>query len=250
MNERVVERAHHQTRSTSTVPGPLLSVWAHPDDETYLAGGLMAAAADAGTRVVCVSATAGELGTPEPAVWPPDRLGRLRRWETAAAMAVLGVREHRFLGLPDGGLAKVDVSHGIGIVEALIDEIEPSTIVTFAPHGMTFHPDHIAVSDWVTTAWRRSGRRARLLHAVPDADLFAAHAEDYERWGIFMSDERPVPVAAADQAARVHLAGCDLDRKLTALHAMASQTRSAVALMGAERYTAEVAVEGFVEVLA
>ncbi|HEU4840645.1 MAG TPA: PIG-L family deacetylase, partial [Ilumatobacteraceae bacterium] len=79
-------------------PGPLLSVWAHPDDETYLAAGLMAAAVDAGQRVVCVSATAGELGTPDPVAWPPDRLGRLRRWETAAAMAILGVRDHRFLG--------------------------------------------------------------------------------------------------------------------------------------------------------
>ena len=28
--------------------GTILSVWAHPDDETYLAGGIMAAAADAG----------------------------------------------------------------------------------------------------------------------------------------------------------------------------------------------------------
>jgi LmbE family N-acetylglucosaminyl deacetylase len=234
---------------TSNLSGPLLSVWAHPDDETYLAGGLMAAAVDAGARVVCVSATAGELGTPDPAAWPPERLGRLRRWETAAAMAVLGVAEHRFLGLPDGGLARVDASHGIGIVEALIDEIEPATIVTFAAHGMTFHPDHVAVSDWVTTAWRRSDRRARLLHAVPDAALYAAHADDYERWGIFMTDERPVPVPADAQAERVHLTGCALDRKLTALHAMASQTRSAVVLMGDERYTAEVAVEAFVEVL-
>src|SRR5688500_14715413 len=102
------------------LPGPILSVWAHPDDESYLAAGVMAAAVDAGTRVVCVSATAGELGTPDPVAWPPDRLGRLRRWETAAAMAVLGVAEHRFLGLPDGGLAKVDPTHGAGIVEASI----------------------------------------------------------------------------------------------------------------------------------
>lgn len=231
------------------VPGPILSVWAHPDDETYLAAGLMADAADAGTRVVCVSATAGELGTPDPVAWPPDRLGRLRRWENAAAMAVLGVREHRFLGLPDGGLAKVDAEHGTGIVEALIEEIAPGTIVTFAPHGMTFHPDHVAVSGWVTTAWRRSGRRARLLHAVPDAALHAELATDLERWGVYMTDERPVPVPAGDQAVHLRLSGCALDRKLAALHAMASQTRPAVELMGDEGYAAQAAVEAFVEVL-
>ncbi len=55
--------------------GTILSVWAHPDDETYLAGGLMAAARDRGQRVVCASASAGEHGTDDPATWPPDRLG-------------------------------------------------------------------------------------------------------------------------------------------------------------------------------
>lgn len=231
------------------VPGPLLSVWAHPDDETYLAAGLMAAAAEAGTRVVCVSATAGEHGTDDPVEWPPDRLGRLRRWETAAAMAVLGVREHRFLGLPDGGLAAVDHEHGVGIVEALIEDVQPATIVTFAPHGMTFHPDHVAVSSWTTTAWRRTGRRARLLHSVPDAEHHAAFAADYERWGVYMGDERPSPVPRARQALHLPLAGCALDRKLAALHAMASQTRPAVALVGEATYRAESALEAFVEVV-
>src|SRR5262245_43604729 len=95
--------------------GTILSLWAHPDDETYLSAGVMAAAADRDQRVVCVSATAGEHGTPHPDVWPPDRLGRIRRWEAAAAMAVLGVTEHRILGLPDGGLAARD-DDGIGLV--------------------------------------------------------------------------------------------------------------------------------------
>ena len=69
----------------------MLSIWAHPDDETFLAAGIMAAAVDRGDRVVCVSATAGERGTPDPEAWPPARLGALRRREAAAAMAVLGV---------------------------------------------------------------------------------------------------------------------------------------------------------------
>ena len=37
-------------------------IWAHPDDKTYLAGGLSATLTDAGTRVVCVTATRGEAG--------------------------------------------------------------------------------------------------------------------------------------------------------------------------------------------
>ncbi|MGH3589327.1 MAG: PIG-L deacetylase family protein, partial [Pseudonocardia sp.] len=44
--------------------GTILGVWAHPDDETYLCGGLMARAARSGDRVVCVTATRGEQGSP------------------------------------------------------------------------------------------------------------------------------------------------------------------------------------------
>ena len=37
--------------------GVVLGIWAYPDDEVFLAGGLMAAARDAGQRIVCVTAT-------------------------------------------------------------------------------------------------------------------------------------------------------------------------------------------------
>ena len=97
--------------------GTILSIWAHPDDETYLAGGVMAAARDNGQRVVCVSLTAGELGTSEPERWPPDRLGRLRRWEAAAAMAVLGVDDHR-LPRPPRRRARIDTTSWSRLVES------------------------------------------------------------------------------------------------------------------------------------
>ncbi|HEX3261549.1 MAG TPA: PIG-L family deacetylase, partial [Pseudonocardia sp.] len=46
--------------------GTVLGIWAHPDDEAFLSAGLMAAARDAGQRVVCVTATLGEHGTSDP----------------------------------------------------------------------------------------------------------------------------------------------------------------------------------------
>ena len=146
-------------RTTTTPPsalGTILSIWAHPDDETYLAGGTMAAARDHGQRVVCVTATAGELGTDDPQTWPPNRLDRVRRWEAAAAMAVLGVDEHLVLGYPDGGL-DFDDREAIARIGRLIDEVRPDTILTFGIDGMTFHPDHVAVHHWVTAAWERRG---------------------------------------------------------------------------------------------
>ena len=45
--------------------GTVLTVWAHPDDEAYLVGGLLALLTDAGQRAVCVTATRGEAADPD-----------------------------------------------------------------------------------------------------------------------------------------------------------------------------------------
>lgn len=226
--------------------GTILSVWAHPDDETYLAGGVMAAATDRGDRVVCVSMTAGELGTDDAETWPPLRLARRRMWEAAAAMGVLGVTDHRFVGMPDGALAGLD-RQGIAVMGSLIDEIEPDTILTFGPDGITFHPDHIAVSRWVTEAWDRRGRPGRLLYATNTVERLAVFGDMYEDWGIYMTDERPAGTPTADLALRAQLDGWPLERKLTALAAMVSQTSDVIARTNPEIYAMLVAEETFVD---
>jgi LmbE family N-acetylglucosaminyl deacetylase len=226
--------------------GTILSVWAHPDDETYLAAGVMAAARDLGQRVVCVSATAGELGTPDPVAWPPERLGRVRTLEASAAMAALGVAEHHVLGLPDGGLAGRR-DDGIAAIGRLIDDVDPDTILTFGPEGMTFHPDHIAVHHWVTEAWSHGGCRQRLLYATSTGDHLDRFGGLYERWNVYMTDERPAGARHEELALRVELSGAELDRKLVALRAMATQTADVTAVLEAHLYAAMVAEEAFVE---
>jgi LmbE family N-acetylglucosaminyl deacetylase len=225
--------------------GTILSIWAHPDDETYLAGGVMAEARDLGQRVVCVSASVGEHGTDDAETWPPERLGRVRRWEAAAAMAVLGVDEHHILGLPDGELPDHDDA-GQTWARDLITSVEPDTILTFGADGMTFHPDHRAVHRWVTTVWDELGRPARLLYATSSVDQLDRFRDRLEAWGIYMTDERPVGTPADEVALHVHLSEDGLDRKIAALRTMASQTGGASVELGAE-YAEMVANEWFVE---
>jgi len=238
----------HTTLSSYAIAelGTILSVWAHPDDETYLAGGVMAAARDNGQRVVCASATAGEHGTPDPVSWPPDRLARLRRWESAAAMAVLGVDDHRFLELPDGELES-HAGRGPTLVGQLLDDVQPDTILTFFSDGITFHPDHIAVHRWVTTAWERRGRRGRLLFARPTSEHLARFSRFYEQWGVYMTDQRPTGVHRHELAVHLTLDRLHLDRKIAALAAMASQTGAAMSTLDPQTYAASVAVESFVD---
>lgn len=230
---------------TPTDLGTILAVWAHPDDETFTCGGLMAAASDAGQRVVCATATAGEHGTGDAERWPPARLAQVRRWESAAAMAVLGVAEHEIAGLPDGGLRE-RTDDGLAWVSRLFDEVQPDTVITFDRDGGTFHPDHIAVHGWVTEAWERRGRPCRLLYAVTTAEHLAEYGPLYDQWGVFMTESRPTGVPEADLALLVRLEGTDLDRKVTALRAMASQTAEVVAGIDLDLYAAIVADEPFV----
>ena len=68
-----------------------------------------------------------------------------------------------------------------------------------------------------------------------------------EEWGVYMSDERPTGFDDAALAIRLQLDGSDLDRKLTALAAMATQTRDAMAAIGPDLYAAQAAVEAFVD---
>jgi LmbE family N-acetylglucosaminyl deacetylase len=231
---------------TPAALGTILSIWAHPDDETYLAAGVMAAARDHGQRVVCASASAGEHGTTDPGTWPPSRLGQVRRFEAAAAMAILGVREHRLLGLPDGALADHD-DDGVAWAGRLIEEIQPDTILTFGPDGVTFHPDHVAVHRWVTEAWKQRGCGPRLLYATPTVEHLDRYRERYEDWGMYMSDARPVGVPTAWLTVHIRLRDLALDRKVAALRSMATQTGALIDRLGVDAYAEQVAEEAFIE---
>jgi LmbE family N-acetylglucosaminyl deacetylase len=161
-------------------------------------------------------------------------------------MAVLGVREHHVLGLPDSDLAGChgDGARAIGL---LLDEVQPDTILTFGPDGTTFHPDHIAVHRWVTEEWERAGRGCSLLYATTTVDHLARFGDLYEDWGIYMTAERPSGTRGEDLALHVHLDGDDLARKLAALRAMPTQTGDLLKVIEPAVYADLVAEEAFVD---
>ena len=86
----------------------LLTVHAHPDDETISTGGIMARYAAEGVRVVCVTCTGGEYGEiVVPELDTPEnhaRLAEIRREELSRALAHLGPIESRMLGFVDSGM--------------------------------------------------------------------------------------------------------------------------------------------------
>ncbi len=222
--------------------GDVLAVWAHPDDETYLAGGLFAALGDAGHRVVCVTATRGESA--DPAATPAERarLARLRTEELQAALAVLGVREHHWWDDPDGGCGGLDPAEPVDRLVTLLDEVRPDTLVTFGPDGFTGHPDHRTVSSWTELALRRAAVAPRVLHPVAlTTPVDPGLDEDF---GVFELG-RPRRCADDEMALQLRLGGAALDRKVEALLRQESQTGGLVAAVGRQRFARWVATESF-----
>jgi LmbE family N-acetylglucosaminyl deacetylase len=228
--------------------GTLLGVWAHPDDEAYLSAGLMAAARDAGQRVVCVTATRGEHGTADPVDWPPERLGRRREAELRASLAALGVTEHEFLDYTDSGCAQADADGAVRRIAAIIADVAPDTVVTFGPDGLTGHPDHRTVSAWTTAAHALAAPHARLLYATT-TDVFADRWQDlHTQLGVFYDPSLPLRTPSDRVALEVVLDHDLSDRKMVALRAQASQTDGLLAALGERRYRAWWSTETFTEV--
>ncbi|WP_409331299.1 PIG-L deacetylase family protein [Trujillonella humicola] len=227
--------------------GTVLGVWAHPDDEAYLSAGLMAAARDAGCRVVCVTATPGEQGTADPVAWPPDLLAAERTRELARCLSVLGVTEHVWLGYRDGSCAGVPPEEPVSRICALLEEVAPDTVLTFGPDGFTGHPDHRAVARWVAAAVDRAApARTRLLQAAfPERRVARWGALDAEL-GVHLPGY-PVTVPDGRLAVDVALDRAQTARKVRALRAQETQTAGLVAALGEELYGRWVAEEAFAE---
>ena len=230
--------------------GTTVSLWAHPDDETYLAGGLMAALRTADRRVVCVTATRGDGGNGLDQSGTADQrsaLGQLRSAELTAALAHLGVVEHHWLDYPDGGLAAVEFEGVVTRLAGLLDDVGADTVLTFGPDGFTGHPDHRAVAGWASAAVRRANRPVRLLQAVLSEEDAETTKPIDDRFNVYYLGVGP-PIASPDEVAlRLVLRGSQLQRKVAALEQQASQTAELIAELGLEVFGQWVAAESFRE---
>jgi LmbE family N-acetylglucosaminyl deacetylase len=213
--------------------GTLLLVWAHPDDEIYTSAGVMAAAARAGDRVVDVTATRGEGGSMDEERWPPESMGGVRTRELLRSLEILGVREHHFLEGPvDVDMqAHLDES-GAEQVKAIMVEVDPDTVITFGPDGMTGHQGHKDVSRWTTDAFEAVAKPgAQLLYATQTPDWRAEWLPKLQPFDIFLPGTPPeTPV---DELAIHFTLPDDLrDLKFEAIAAHVSQVEALMEVFG------------------
>jgi LmbE family N-acetylglucosaminyl deacetylase len=132
-------------------PGPIIVVAAHPDDETFGAGGLIHSCAHAGHSVAVITVTDGEGARTD-----LQRPGTVRRREMRAALSCLSgryIQWHR-LGMPDGNV----IAHE-PLVERAIKTRLPADATLVAPFEHDGHTDHEAVARVCITLARRRGVR-------------------------------------------------------------------------------------------
>jgi LmbE family N-acetylglucosaminyl deacetylase len=198
-----------------------LGIWAHPDDEVFVSGGLLADAARRGERVACIHLTGGEAGLCYGRPSSPEMLAGVRRRELEASLERLGVAEQHFLGYSDGRLPLTPRDEMIArIYEALV-ELQPEKIVTFGPDGFTGHPDHQSLSTSVTAAlelWNQP--ETRLFHAAVSAQWRDSFVPALNEFDVFWPGH---PKTIIDPDVTLELDDELLAAKVEALRAHASQ---------------------------
>ncbi len=227
----------------------------------------MASYVAAGARVTLVTCTLGEEGevlVPSLALLAADQGDQLGGWrisELSAAMAELGVTDHRYLGgagrFRDSGmmgleangkprafwLADADPVVFDAAVAALVDvirEVRPQVVVTYDDFGGYGHPDHIMAHRVTTAAVAAAGQRAfpgssgrawavsklywtAMPRSVMKAGMDAlADREDSPFAG--MESVEDIPFAVADELVTTAIdAGEHVGAKMRALAAHATQ---------------------------
>lgn len=130
--------------------GPVLAVFAHPDDAEIAAGGTLAKWTAAGREVHLLVLTNGDRGSNDPAA-SREGLAATRRAETEEAAEVLGLASVRILSVPDGELENTPV-----IREAVIRrvrEVRAETVLSVDPTAVFFEGRYYNHSDHRTAGW-------------------------------------------------------------------------------------------------
>jgi mycothiol S-conjugate amidase len=152
----------------------ILTVHAHPDDESSKGAGTIAKYNAAGVHTVLVCCTDGAAGEIlNPAMDLPEvkeNLPKVRLQELAKATEIIGYAEVHNLGYKDSGMpdtpanedpecfAKADFDEAVGRLVAIVRATRPQVIVTYGDDQQGYpHPDHLRVHDISIPAFDLAG---------------------------------------------------------------------------------------------
>lgn len=140
----------------------VLVIFPHPDDETFSSAGTLARYIDQGVPVTYACLTTGQmarnLGNPPFAT--RESLPTIRERELEAAAEAIGITDLRKMGLRDKTVEFEPHDEMDAMVQSLIDECQPSVIISFYPQ-FAVHPDHEATAEAVVRTVGRMPKNER-----------------------------------------------------------------------------------------
>lgn len=172
----------------------LMTVHAHPDDESSKGAATTARYVAEGHEVMVVTCTGGEAGSIlNPAMDRPEvveNLPEIRKREMAEAAGALGV-QHRWLGfvdsglpegdplppLPEGSFAVTPIEEPTAELVRVMREFRPHVVITYDETGGYPHPDHIRCHEVSMAAFDASG----------DPDLYQDAGEPWQPLKLYYS---------------------------------------------------------------
>ncbi len=200
---------------TEEQEGGLAAVFAHPDDESFGCAGAMALVRDADLPVRLLVATRGEAGTPDGEADPA--FGDQREAELIGAAKAIGLDEVSILdGYADGGVADQPFDLLVEDIAAWLADRRPQAVITFGPHGITGHPDHVLVGNatrWAVERLAETGQAPNAVYVI--SPIFDPGGNQYD-----LSPEEQAATHRIDITAVAQ-------RKLDALESHASQADTA-----------------------
>jgi LmbE family N-acetylglucosaminyl deacetylase len=214
---------------------------AHPDDEAIFTGATIRRLADRGARVVLVTATAGELGTPRVPLQGRS-LAAVRRAELEAAAQELGVARLVLLGRRDSGmpgwaaaadpraLVRADLRGLASTLARLVEAERAEAVVAYDADGIYGHPDHVAV--------HLVGRHAASLAGVTSYEA-TVDREHLHFAGVHVLD------AAAPEPGRYGRVTAEISTAVAATDAELEAKRRAMAAHASQIDPAELAGPAF-----
>jgi LmbE family N-acetylglucosaminyl deacetylase len=242
-----------------------MGVYAHPDDESTCAGGVLAHYADAGVRTIVVTCTNGEFGDGPGGVKPGEdghdtgAVAATRRAELDAACRRLGVSNVECLGYHDSGMpgwgrgevfSQVPVEAVSARIAELLDRYQPDVVLTHNATAEHEHPDHrhaaqataLAVGDPAKLYFSAhgAGHWQRLVDALALAGIRRPAPDPQRRRALALIDGK---ITTRVDVSHVVL------RKRAALFEHASQLGSSLAAqLPADQYASVFATESFIRV--
>jgi len=121
----------------------------HPDDEAVFISGLLYQLSQDHIPTRVITCTRGEASTLRYGLSPRANLAKARYKELTQAFSILGINDFQILSLPDGGLGGKR-RQIVALIKHQLHKFNPTCVITLEPDGIYGHPDHVALSHFVT----------------------------------------------------------------------------------------------------